>query len=290
MKNKNASQVETKKAVKLNLTDIKKKSECENVVRGKFKRYKKKNVVYVNPDGVEFTKSDMDDLTNMGLLQNGDKSAFTAIYKKYYKLILYKLIYSLRCDMEVAEDITMDIFEKLYINVGKYQPSYTFNAWLSTISRNCLIDYVRKNKYARHNISLDKTFSVANDDGFEVTFQIQSPILNPEQIMISKNGIDIIGEIVNRLKPDYQILYKLRYLEQVSYEDMHSKTGMSIAKIKIDLFRLRQILIYNLKKLNLAEGFDANQLGSNEETNISSKKCVETSGAKKPSINILEMA
>jgi RNA polymerase sigma-70 factor (ECF subfamily) len=201
---------------------------------------------------VKFKKGDLEDIQALGNAINGNKDAFGVIFKKYKSIMLYKITFMLRCDKQVAEDIMMDIFEKVYKNMHKYQPQFTFNAWLSKIAKNHLIDHIRKTKAERFNQSLDRMFST-DDEGGQVTIQIHAPSLTPEQELISKDGVGQIQNIVCNLKKDYQILFKLRFIEQRSYEDIADICQMSVSKIKTDLFRLRQILITNIKKNQQAE-------------------------------------
>src|ERR1017187_1499393 len=95
------------------------------------------------------SESQLQDMENIALIKLGDKNAFTSIFNKYKGHIAFKLYNCVNGDKNLADDLLMEIFEKIYSNIDKYKEEYTFNTWLTTVANNYAMDYFRdkKNKF-----------------------------------------------------------------------------------------------------------------------------------------------
>lgn len=107
-----------------------------------------------------------------------------------------------------------------------------------TIARNNCIDYLRKNKLP--TVSIDK-ISI-HDDGSHKTFDLPSSEPNPEALVIQKQRIKILRDIVEQLKPKYRDLVKLRYFKEFSYDEISKKLKLPLGTIKAQLYRAREQL------------------------------------------------
>ena len=67
-------------------------------------------------------------------------------------------------------------------------------------------------------LSIDR--SVEDGEGGEMSFEIRSPNLDPEERFVRKQKIRIMREIVDQLKPRYKELVVLRYFRELSYEEI----------------------------------------------------------------------
>src|SRR4051812_23034408 len=77
--------------------------------------------------------------------QQGDSSAFAELYEEYSPLIYRFLRRRMDGSDEVVEDLTEDVFVKLYEKLDRYvDRGVPFTAWLYRMAHNCMIDYVRK--------------------------------------------------------------------------------------------------------------------------------------------------
>ena len=193
------------------------------------------------------SKSSMDDWKALEMINGGNKNAFGFIYNKYKGYILAKIQYCLRCDRAIAEDIMMDIFEKVYKSLHSYKKDFTFNAWISAVVHNYIIDYVRM--YNRRNaktIEIDSVFSNEDNDG-DMSYQLKSKSKNPEELYLAKEEMDNVINKMNQLQDDYRNFLKMRYLEQYSYEEISDKLGIPLGTVKIKIFRARNELTMLLK-------------------------------------------
>jgi RNA polymerase sigma-70 factor (ECF subfamily) len=70
--------------------------------------------------------------------QAGSKPAFDALMQTYYPRVL-NFIYRFLANREIAEDLTQEVFMRVYKNASRYKPKSQFQTWLFTIAKNmCL--------------------------------------------------------------------------------------------------------------------------------------------------------
>jgi RNA polymerase sigma-70 factor (ECF subfamily) len=140
-----------------------------------------------------------------------------------------------------AEDLTIEAFGKAFKNIEQYTPNFAFSTWLFRIATNNCIDFIRKKRMV--TVSLDKTFE--GDDGGEMTMDVRSNTLDPEESLIRKQKNVLMQSLVTKLKPRYRTLVEMRYFQELSYEEIAEKLDLPIGTVKAQLFRSREFL-YNI--------------------------------------------
>jgi len=170
-------------------------------------------------------------------LDTGDPKAYNQLMKLYRDPI-YFMLYEKVGDQELAKDLTIEALGKAFKKLHLYTPDFTFSTWLYTVARNNCIDYLRKNKLP--TISIDKM--MLDEDGKRNTFDLKSTDPNPEKLMIKKQRIAILRQIVDQLKPKYRDLVKLRYFKELSYEEIAETLEVPLGTVKAQLHRSREQL------------------------------------------------
>ena len=170
-------------------------------------------------------------------LASGDPKAYNELMKLYRDPI-YFMLYEKVGDQELAKDLTIEALGKAFKKLHMYTPDYTFSTWLYTVARNNCIDYLRKHKLP--TISIDKM--MLDEDGKRNTFDLKSNDPNPESVMIKKQRIAILRQIVDQLKPKYRDLVKLRYFKELSYEEIATLLEIPLGTVKAQLHRSREQL------------------------------------------------
>ena len=170
-------------------------------------------------------------------LESGDPAAYRELMK-LYRDPLYFMLYEKVGDQELAKDLTIEALGKAFKKLHLYTPTYVFSTWLFTVARNHCIDYLRKHKLP--TISIDKM--MLDEDGKRNTFDLISKSLNPEEKMEKKQRIAILRQIVDKLRPKYRDLVKLRYFKELSYEEIAETLQVPLGTVKAQLHRSREQL------------------------------------------------
>ncbi len=171
-----------------------------------------------------------------------DEQAFAELMKRYNKPVYHMILKMVR-NVDDAEDLTIEAFAKAFKNLSKFKKDYTFSTWLFRIATNNAIDFIRKKRL--ETMSLDTSFK--DDSGEAVKIDVENNELNPMEETIKSQKIELIRIFVDKLPPKYQRLVKLRYFEELSYEEIARELEAPLGTIKAQLHRARE-LMYDLVK------------------------------------------
>ncbi len=161
------------------------------------------------------------------VLNEGDDVAFEFLFTRYRESIRRLLISKMGGGASEVDDLLQETFIKVYINIHRYDPRYTFGQWIYTIARNTFIDY-----YRRH---LDDTPLSIN----ERLSLPESSTPNPEESVINSQKRVHIESCIVRLNPTQQQLFRMRFLEEYSYEEIAEKLSMPLGTVKTNIHRAR---------------------------------------------------
>lgn len=174
--------------------------------------------------------------------KNGDQKAYAELLGRYRDAIFFMLLKMVNNSSD-AEDLTIEAFGKAFKNISQYTPNFAFSTWLFKIATNNCIDFIRKRR--GNVISLDQ--SLHENDANTPSSQVQSDLPDPEASMINQQKINLMRDVVNKLKPRYRRLVELRYFQELSYEEISLELNLPIGTVKAQLFRARELL-YNILK------------------------------------------
>ena len=137
------------------------------------------DTTYVSSANQTLDPSQMDEMTLVRFSQQGDQEMFARLYQTYVDRI-YRYVYFRVADENLAEDITAQIFLKVWEKLDSYQPGQSpFMAWIYRIAHNTVIDYYRTRKFA---VSLEnaRPAEISHDDEVDekLDFQFQSQKLS----------------------------------------------------------------------------------------------------------------
>jgi len=167
----------------------------------------------------------------------GDEKALEALIKRYLKPI-YSFVYRFAGDAQVVEDITQEIFVKVWRNLKKFDQSKRFKPWIFTIAKNTCLDWQKKKRAV--------PFSVLDNEG-ELSFveTIKDPTLLPNELLERQDIIATLNKALENLSSKYRMVLFLRYNDHFNFREIAEVLGESINTVKS---RHRRALIL-LKKL-----------------------------------------
>jgi RNA polymerase sigma-70 factor (ECF subfamily) len=190
-------------------------------------------------------KAQKEDLFYVIQAQLGIQRAFTVLYNRYQNSIRY-FVYTKVHNTTTAEDLTIEILTKAFLNIKAYKPSpnATFKTWLYRIATNHCIDYM-KSKQCR-----PKLVSTTEEQVKVISEIVDSLYPNPEQILISRQEAQKIMSKVIELNPSYGDAFVLFSFSDLSTKDIAYKLNISSSAVtgKVRLARRNLSLKLNTHK------------------------------------------
>jgi RNA polymerase sigma-70 factor (ECF subfamily) len=172
----------------------------------------------------------------------GDQQAFAEIVALYQDK-LYLMAFRMLGNRQEAEDVTQEAFLRVYRNLDRYDEGLKFSTWIYRIATNLCIDRLRKRKAT---YSLDAE-SVDHEglDGYAV---IPSDDRTPESEMLLTETQRIVREAIETLPAKYKSVMVLRYLHDLSLQEIGEVLDMPVTTVKTRVHRGREFLRKKLER------------------------------------------
>jgi RNA polymerase sigma-70 factor (ECF subfamily) len=162
--------------------------------------------------------------------QQGDQAAFASIYEQYSPLVYRFLRRRLDGSDEIVEDLTEDVFVKVYEKLDRYvERGLPFTAWLYRIAHNHLVDYLR---------SLPRTAAHSLDDVAEVPEVAAGAAYRQ---VLDRQSLE---PALARLTPEQRQAIELRFMEGMSVAETAATMGRSDEAVK----KLQARALANLRR------------------------------------------
>ncbi len=196
----------------------------------------------VNPEKQFSAKAKHDFKLIRAAVEHKDEKAYAELMHIYKKPVYHVVLKMVR-NPDDAEDLTIEAFAKAFRNLHKFNPEFAFSTWLFRIATNNCIDFIRKNKIK--TMSIDSGIRIDNGDEIQIDFKDND--LNPQEVAIKNQKIEIMQLVVGKLPPKYQRLVSLRYFDELSYEEIATELKAPLGTVKAQLHRARELL-YDMVK------------------------------------------
>lgn len=155
-----------------------------------------------------------------------DTLLFGFLYDRYSNVVFNKCYNFTRVDDE-AEDLTQDIFLKLFIKLPTFQGKSKFSTWLYAFTYNHCVNFVKRDKA---HLMKNKSLPVEEYDHLLIETSDHSLF----QIQESK-----LREALNLINPDDKMLLLLKYQDDVSIKDIAEAFEMGESAVKMRLKRAK---------------------------------------------------
>lgn len=158
------------------------------------------------------------------------KADFKAFYDKHFDRVYRFVYFRVRNNVEVAEDLTSEIFIKALANFAKYDPEKSESAWILTIARNHVINHYR-----------DQKESVDIDD---MEFSLVGSDARKDEVV--KDDERRLRDALDQLEKKDREIIELKHLMGYRFKEIGSLLGKSPGSCRIDAHRamkkLKEIL------------------------------------------------
>ena len=142
-----------------------------------------------------------------------NKEIFRTLLNRYTKPV-YNFVRHMISNTDEAEDITQEVFIKVWKNLKKYKLGQNFKTWLFTIAKNSTIDFLRKKKALNFSDLENK------DDDFSFSETIPDENLLPDEALQKLQNSEFLNKLLDQLSFEYKTILLLHYQEEMTFDEI----------------------------------------------------------------------
>ena len=177
----------------------------------------------------------------------GDAVAWEEIVQRYNRRI-YNICYRFAGSADDAQDLTQEVFIKMYRTLSSYDPGRAaFMTWLTTITRNLLVDHFRKTKQDRMTETLDGASS-EHEDAMPLSDKIPDKAAPPDARVQSREAGETVHHALQKLSPELREAVILRDLQDMDYREIAAVLKVPEGTVKSRINRGRAELARLLQR------------------------------------------
>lgn len=177
---------------------------------------------------------------------SGDIYAFQEIVERYKKKVYY-IAYDIVGDFHEAEDISQEVFIKMYRALNRFRKDAKMSSWLHQITVNTAIDSLRRKK-AKPRVNVEDIEQVGLP---EQSLQSASPEADPERRAVATLMQEHIDLALHKITPQERAVFVMRHYNEFKIREIAEVLDVSSGTVKSLLFRaLRKLR----KELSSSQG------------------------------------
>jgi RNA polymerase sigma-70 factor (ECF subfamily) len=181
------------------------------------------------------------DLDLMSAFRAGDESAFDKLVKRH-QVGLLNFFYRLVWDRSLAEDLTQEVFMRLYTHKKDYEPNVRFSIYLYRIGRACWLDYRRRTKPELDGAQIPAGAAPALTTPLPLRGEDTHDAARKDELA------DALVEAVAELPEEQMLVFVLSEVQGMRYQEIAETIGVSPAAVKTRMYQALKRLKDNLSR------------------------------------------
>jgi RNA polymerase sigma-70 factor (ECF subfamily) len=193
------------------------------------------------------------DLGVLRKAQRGDERAFSIIVRTYETPVFNYVLRLVGGDRALAEDLTQEVFLRVYQGLPKFSLRCKFTTWLFQVTKNRVLDELRASeRRPRHLVALDDIAPLEVMD---------APIERGETV-------DALWRAIEALNPDLKMALLLRDVAGLSYTEIADSLEITLATVKWRIYKGREDVALALAREGISFGTPAAEAAAAEAETV----------------------
>jgi RNA polymerase sigma-70 factor (ECF subfamily) len=169
----------------------------------------------------------------------GDQDAWVQIVRLHWRKV-FNIAYKFTGKHDEAEDLTQDVFLKIFKSLNTFDRRANFQTWLVSVSRNLCIDHYRSVRKERETIDRDV-------DPGELTPAART--ISPFAALEQRDRVNLLKKAMAQLPPTLRSAVLLRDIQELSYQEIADRLHLPEGTVKSRINRGRTELSRQIRRL-----------------------------------------
>jgi RNA polymerase sigma-70 factor (ECF subfamily) len=175
--------------------------------------------------------TEYDDIIYIERTLAGDTESFSVLVERYQSLV-FSVVARVVRQLQDAEDVAQDVFVKAYSSLAGFRGESRFSTWLCRIAYTSAISHIRRYRPDRAGVEIQNEHDSCEvyDDG-----------------SLHEERLQQLQRLLAQLPPEDAMLLTLYYQHEKTVNELAAITGLSVANVKVRLYRIRKKLHEEIK-------------------------------------------
>lgn len=193
--------------------------------------------------GIEGSVSTTEEQDLVARCRQGEDDAWKELVDRFGQKV-YAIAYHFTMRREDAEELSQEIFLKVFENLHRYDGGFPLVAWILSVSRNLCIDRYRRRKR-------EKSFRFVSDDAVSVLLKSDD---DPASTALKKERTRILFSALSEIPEDLAEILILRDMNGLAYEEIGKALELPDGTVKSRLFRARAEVARRIRERHERKG------------------------------------
>ncbi|PCK09132.1 MAG: RNA polymerase subunit sigma-70 [Alteromonadaceae bacterium] len=182
--------------------------------------------------------------------QQGDQRAFKVLYDKYLART-YSLVRRLAADEGEAEEITQEVFIRLWRKIGDFNGESQFSTWLHRLASTVALNHIRKRKsWWRRLVSDFVTTDGEYSDSVATSSVVTNTAAHASGQPVEARELEDLDSLICKLPEQARLVFVLFAVEGYRHGEIAKLLGIALGSSKAQYFRARKLLAEGLNEQN----------------------------------------
>ncbi|MBT8258294.1 MAG: RNA polymerase sigma factor [Bacteroidia bacterium] len=170
------------------------------------------------------------------IVSSNDTMLFEILYDRYSQVV-YNKCFSFAKNRYEAEDLTQDVFLKLFVKLRSFKGNSKFSTWLYAFTYNHCVNYVNRNTA--------KKIERKSVDSEVLETRLYDPQTDDQDI--TQLQVDKLKEALENVSPDEKMILLLKYQDGLSIKELSNSLEIGESAVKMRLKRAKEklVTVYN---------------------------------------------
>ena len=185
----------------------------------------------------------------MARVRERDAVAFDALAARYRELVRRHLLRTVR-DVDAAEDLTQEVFLRLWTHAGQWHGSGSLKAWLLRIAMNLALNYLRTlHRRRQQPLETEADATAEEDESPAPAWMIDVSSLGPEALLEQAERHLLVRRLVGDLPPEKREVLRLVHNAEMEIREVAEKLGIPEGTVKSRLHYATKRLAHEWKAI-----------------------------------------